>query len=571
MSVASVLARGKAALRGSETEQRLAVLLYDDSVQVISTFELNQLASLTYHESMVITSSTDMTEILLDNLEQIQKSPIQYSTISVQKCLVVTEHILLYGAEKVIACVRQQLLRYIQELTEYNTVLLSAQHESWLFKLKGGGVDQGGPVREIAQRILSYFPNNHQLLYAERQRLASNESLVPIGDKQQVGFCTDKVRYEILQRKIRQQNALKSNLKKDDNAFGAGYASRDGKTVVGAAHGIEEMLAMQKKHEQKFRDDSQTLNEESSNNTFQEYQAPDLLEFATLPNTTAAVSSSSIPPSAIAPVVDLLDLGTSPLENGATIGLDNTADMLLWGSNEENSVVTSTEIFNTAATTTTIKMPSDPFDAITSTITTATDTNQRTNADAVVGDLALLAGSMSLHQPLYTTNNNGIHSTSSHLWNNTSSIPVRNNTPTTTTTKNTYSLAPTDPFDALDGLTTTSAIPQSRMTALGVSAPPPVPSASFVQGTPAWTGSVCSNTMSIAPQVPLPPTAITSSIQISAPLAPLSGASGNKDDDDNGFGMAMGGAMGMGLQPVGSAPAAPPPPPPPPSNGSFFY
>jgi hypothetical protein len=556
MSVASVLARGKAAIRGNETEQRLAVLLYDDSVQVISTFELNQLASLTYHESMVITSSTDMTEIILDHLEQIQKSPIQYSTISVQKSLVVTEHILLYGAEKVIGCVRQQLLRYIQELTEYNTVLLSAQHESWLFKLKGGGVDQGGPVREIAQRILSYFPNNHQLLYAERQRLASNESLVPIGDKQQVGFCTDKIRYEILQRKIRQQNTLKSNLKKDENAFGAGYASRDGKTVVGAAHGIEEMLAMQRKHEQKFRDDSQassSLSNQTTTNMFQEYQAPDLLEFATLPNTSISSSTSSVPSSAIAPpVVDLLDLGTSPPEHSASYGLDNTANILLLGGGEEKPITNSTEIFMTTAKS------SDPFAAITSTAATDTDLNQSTNADTVVGDLALLAGSLSLqHQH---TNNNG--APSSTLWNDTLA-PLETNTAATTSSKSTLSLAPSDPFAALDAMTTNNAIPQPGMSALGVSAAPTGPSTSFLQGISAWTG----------PQIPLAPTAITSSIQISAQLAPLSGANNNgkKDDDDNGFGMAMGGASGMGLQPMGSAPAAPPPPPPPAStNGSFF-
>jgi hypothetical protein len=94
-----------------------------------------------------------------------------------------------------------------------------------------------------------------------------------------------------------------------------------------------------------------------------------------------------------------------------------------------------------------------------------------TSLNAVVGDLALFTGSMSLHQPQYTTNNNGIHSTSLHLWNNMSTIPVRNNTPT--------SLAPADPFAALDGLTTDNAIPQSRMTALGVSAPNRIPSVSF--------------------------------------------------------------------------------------------
>ena len=90
MYTSSVIARAKVALQGSETEQRIAVLLYDDAVQVISSFELNQLASLSYHESMILTSSrNDMVEILIEHVEQITSQPINYSITSVQKSLVV--------------------------------------------------------------------------------------------------------------------------------------------------------------------------------------------------------------------------------------------------------------------------------------------------------------------------------------------------------------------------------------------------------------------------------------------------------------------------------------------------
>ena len=70
-------------------------------------------------------------------------------------------------------------------------------------------------------------------------------------------FVSDDVRLHILKRKIQeeQQIRIKSNLKKSEGGWGAGYASQDGKSVVGAAHGIDEMIKMASKQTTKFSDD----------------------------------------------------------------------------------------------------------------------------------------------------------------------------------------------------------------------------------------------------------------------------------------------------------------------------
>lgn len=307
MYASSVIARGKAALQGTEIEQRLAVLLYDDAVQVISSFELNQLASLTYHDSNsagVLTTQPDLTDVLIDHFEQIQSQPINYSTMSVQKSLVVTKHILLIGAEKVVPRIKQQLGRHMEALCQYNTVLLAQQQQTgaWLMRLKGGGVDKGGPVREIANVLHNLLLLSPAQLQFERSTAADPNSLVPVGHKQQVAFCTDEARWRYLQRRMQEQQSVqrRSNLAKASDGFGSGYMAANGKTVVGAAHGIEEMLRQQKKEEDRFTDDQTAAHNAAKKATssavtsFSEYKAPNLYEYdyATTPKTTTTATTT---------------------------------------------------------------------------------------------------------------------------------------------------------------------------------------------------------------------------------------------------------------------------------------
>ena len=119
-----------------------------------------------------------------------------------------------------------------------------------------GGVDKGGPVRDAATEVCKLLVNLNQLRQV-RNSHASPNSLVPIGDDS-VGFVTDEVRLMVLKKRIEEEHRirLQSNLAKSEGSFGAGYNARDGTTVVGAAHGIEEMIKMAKKETTKYSDDS---------------------------------------------------------------------------------------------------------------------------------------------------------------------------------------------------------------------------------------------------------------------------------------------------------------------------
>ena len=119
-----------------------------------------------------------------------------------------------------------------------------------------GGVDRGGPVREVATDVCRLLANINQLRQI-RNANASPNSLVPIGDDS-VGFVSDEVRLMVLKKRIEEEHRirLQSNLAKSEGSFGGGYNSRDGNVVVGAAHGIEEMIKMAKKETSKYSDDS---------------------------------------------------------------------------------------------------------------------------------------------------------------------------------------------------------------------------------------------------------------------------------------------------------------------------
>ena len=127
-----VLARGFAAFQGTEAEKKLAELLYDDNIQVISSLELNQIASYTYHETS-IAGGKDLCEKLLDMLEAVLSKPVDHSTLTIQKALVVFKHMLTYGAEKVINA-SMYLGAYVEVLLNYNTAVMAQEGSMGMFR-----------------------------------------------------------------------------------------------------------------------------------------------------------------------------------------------------------------------------------------------------------------------------------------------------------------------------------------------------------------------------------------------------------------------------------------------------
>ena len=574
MYTSSVIARAKVALQGSETEQRIAVLLYDDTVQVISSFELNQLASLSYHESMILTSSrNDMVEILIDHVEQITSQPINYSIISVQKSLVVTKHLLLHGAQKVIPIIQQQLGRHIDTLRQYNTVLAAAQQQTttaWLMRIKGGGVDTAGPVRELAEQVYIMLCNPQHLQF-ERNTNADPNSLVPIGDRQQIAFVTDDVRHAQLKLRMQQEQSIqmKSNLKKANDGFGGGYMSTNGKNVVGAAHGIEEMIKQKQKEEQRFSDESKNRKTSSStDHSFSEYVAPtDFYSTSAAPTISSDYQQQQQQPDLLsldhyetmpqqqqqAVVVDLLDLGSGVSATSATSTSNNynshhndpfnlsmtaesTSGSQLYPSNlipQQGSSATGgctsiNPLQHPMSSTATLSL--DPYANVASaSMSSAPPPAQQSTAMPFMNHsvdrfaaLDVLAGGN----------------------NNVGSSMARNNNKSHTTTSNAFS-------DLVGPFASTSA---------------PVSAATSYNNSNIDNLTSANNYYGFATAPPSMPTVALSSIQVSQPPPSYGNTTdGSENNDDSGF--FMGGSTGAGLMPTGHAPASAPPPPPP---ASFY-
>ena len=78
----------------TNAEKQLRPILFDEGIQVLSNFELNQVASLTYN---------DMTlDGIFELLGRVCSRPLDHTPLTIQKSLVTTKHVLIYGSEKTV-------------------------------------------------------------------------------------------------------------------------------------------------------------------------------------------------------------------------------------------------------------------------------------------------------------------------------------------------------------------------------------------------------------------------------------------------------------------------------------
>lgn len=283
------LTRGKAVVDGTDTEKKLAELLLNNGAQVLSSFELNQIASLTFNDTVI--------DEIFDMVEEVLSNRIKYTPLCLKKSLVVAKHVLIYGAED---CIQStwDLGRHINNLREYNTALLAQQSgnpEGWWQKVKGGSVDKGMKVREAAEDLFQLIQSKDQIRLM-RQTNADPNSLVPVGGND-IAFISDDVRHNMLQRRMEVQLGMrtKSNLSKASDGFGGGFSSTSGKQVVGAAHGIEEMVAASKREKKRYTDDG-PIHVHSNDQ-------PDIGIVEDI------LGASAVAPAPEAPEIDLLDFG----------------------------------------------------------------------------------------------------------------------------------------------------------------------------------------------------------------------------------------------------------------------
>jgi len=253
---AGAFTKGKAAAIqtfGTDAQKVLVSLLFEDGVQIISTFDMNRIASLTY--------SDDVRDELFDVFRETLERPTDYTVLTLQKTLIALRHIVIYGAED---CVNDAwaLARDVEDLRRYNTVLIAQSNPNsalgFWHKLKGGGVDMGFPVREAAEGLYGLLSSRTKVRQVRTMSEDPN-SIVPVGSRRDAAYMSDEARFRYLQRKMQMDMGMvrKSNLAKADSSFGGGYsAGGDGKgsSVVGAAHGIEEMIKAAEREQRRFVD-----------------------------------------------------------------------------------------------------------------------------------------------------------------------------------------------------------------------------------------------------------------------------------------------------------------------------
>jgi len=310
--------RGKAQIEGSDTERKLAEILLNDDVQLLSSFELNQMASLSYGD--------EVCDEMFEMFEEVLANKLKYTPLTMQKALVITKHVLIYGSEKSVSSA-WGLGRYVNELRDFNTVLLAQQAgnpEGWWYRVKGGGVDKGMPVRQAAEDLHGLLQSRDQIRIV-RNTKADPDSLVPVGDQNKVAFVSDEVRHYLLQKRMETQLGIrtKSNLAKADGGFGGGCSTKDGKMVVGAAHGIDEMMAASKREKKRYTDDGPI-----------HVREPNEFDF------TSDAFSSPAPAPAAAPAADLLDFN-EPAEPPAEVDLLDFS-----GGAETASATGSSDLFS---------------------------------------------------------------------------------------------------------------------------------------------------------------------------------------------------------------------------------
>lgn len=547
----------------SQAQKEVKPLLTDEGCQVLSTFDLNKIASLTYGDMVC--------DELFELIEQIVSHPMDYTPLTTQKTLVVLNHILIYGSSK---CVNSGygIGRFVESLTTFNTVLAAREKQgatAFFQRLQGGGVDRGGPIREAATEVHKLLSNINNLQRIRNEK-ASKESLVPIGDDK-IAFITDDVRHFILKQRIEEQQRIhiKSNLAKSEGGFGGGYNAKDGRNVVGAAHGIEEMIKMAQLEKKKFSDDSKNSGMTPEEKILMELAAEAKMEkeraeaeAAAARNEDLLTSFNPMEQPNTAGSADLLDFG-STLE-APTTAVPSMGDLLGDFGGTSTSTSTTDNIFDLAPA------PQQPPQGMRETSlldlapSFSTGYGQSSSSTADPFGLATLAtpsqpvDPFSAMVPPAMTNQQPGQSPSpadSHLGGMVSmmnSVTIADKVPPTKSVMSSN----VDRFAALDALAVSSSQSlgsnTSDVSKPQMMSPPPIPSSSPPQPPPSMPPSY-------------PPSTLGGTSEYSTMVIPGSGkvaaAYGDSDDSDNPW--VMGGSTGAGLQPMGAAPAAPPPPPPP--------
>ena len=238
----------------TSTQIFLMKLIFNEQTQVLTTFDMNQIASFTFNSKVCME--------IFECIEYALTHPIEFTVLSLTKTLVLVHHLAIYASPQAANQV-WMLKADIEQLTQYNTVLYALKDKQSILakmnRIKGGAVDRGLPVRQAALQIHTVL-QDVTLFRQLRTQSQDPDSLVPIGSKEHVGFVSDEVRKGILEDQIKAKQTLQTkdsmmgkghkSLQMGGGGYGAGLVGSTGNgngnttntVVVGAAYTMEDMI-----------------------------------------------------------------------------------------------------------------------------------------------------------------------------------------------------------------------------------------------------------------------------------------------------------------------------------------
>jgi len=258
-SVTSLLTKSRSIINqtfGSETQCIVSAMLYDDHLEVLTSFEMNRVASLTFGDVVC--------DEIFDLLEHTIQHPLEFSTLSIQKTLALIHHLSIYASNGAANLTWSRLLCDITTLRQYNTVLLTLDNPTSILAkiqtIKGGSVDHGRLVREEAIALVALLEDVAKWRELRDVKRGELDSLVPVGDKEEAAFVSEGVKEAMREQRRREKGCNHISVKAggNDGGFGSGFAgggrTNGGNAVVGAAFSMEDMLKHAKSGKKRYTD-----------------------------------------------------------------------------------------------------------------------------------------------------------------------------------------------------------------------------------------------------------------------------------------------------------------------------
>ena len=402
------------------------------------------------------------------------------------------------------------------------------------------------------------------------------------------------------------QIQIKSNLAKAENGWGAGYNSQDGRSVVGAAHGIDEMIRMAKINvktsQSTFRDETNgdntpsesTIKAQEELRILEELKAEaeaaanggmsstgtggttgDLLGSFN-PNPSPAVPHSS----SSTPQVDLLDFGTTTTTTTITNSTgypSNQGDLLggLATSTMSSSQQASLDPFSSGPRNPTADNSSGCFGGnmmmMPSSHLSGGPSVQSMQMGVTTDPFSSQTVTQPIQQSVMSCNINGLTTNLGTMSVSSAPGPTNINIEPAAVGLSTTNV---DRFSALDALAETTTTP--TLSHAPVSTATPTDSSYAAEGRMLGGLSQTPSGLTMMGGSTNPPSSIGISTQQSPMIHPNDmvtpgsghvakayGDPGDTSSADADNPWVMGGVTGSGLQPLAPAPGAPPPPPPP--------